>query len=77
MKKLVVVVVVLKHCCYVVTIDHFVESGIKHHNSNPQSVWWHICRIIQLLHITFRGRRGHDRMVVGFTTTCAISVYHH
>ena len=24
-----------------------------------------------------RGRRGRDRMVVGFTTTCAISVYHH
>ena len=24
-----------------------------------------------------RGRRGHGRMVVGFTTTCAISVYHH
>jgi hypothetical protein len=23
------------------------------------------------------GRRGHDRMVVGFTTTCAISAYHH
>jgi len=23
-----------------------------------------------------RGRRGHDRMVVGFTTTCAISAYH-
>ena len=22
----------------------------------------------------FRGRRGRDRMVVGFTTTCAISV---
>jgi hypothetical protein len=22
------------------------------------------------------GRRGHDRMVVGFTTTCAISAYH-
>jgi hypothetical protein len=21
--------------------------------------------------------RGHDRMVVGFTTTCAISAYHH
>jgi hypothetical protein len=21
--------------------------------------------------------RGRDRMVVGFTTTCAISVYHH
>jgi hypothetical protein len=24
-----------------------------------------------------RGHRGHDRMVVGFTTTCAISAYHH
>jgi hypothetical protein len=24
-----------------------------------------------------RGRRGHDRMVVGFTTICAISDYHH
>jgi len=23
------------------------------------------------------GRRGHDRMVVGFTTTCTISAYHH
>ena len=22
------------------------------------------------------GRRGRDRMVVGFTTTCAISAYH-
>jgi len=24
-----------------------------------------------------RGRRGRDRLVVGFTTTCAISAYHH
>ena len=23
-----------------------------------------------------KGRRGRDRMVVGFTTTCAISAYH-
>ena len=23
------------------------------------------------------GRRGRDRMVVGFTTTCAVSAYHH
>jgi len=23
------------------------------------------------------GRHGRDRMVVGFTTTCAISTYHH
>ena len=24
-----------------------------------------------------RGNHGHDRMVVGFTTTCAISAYRH
>ena len=24
-----------------------------------------------------RGRRGRDRMVVAFITTCAISIYHH
>jgi hypothetical protein len=24
-----------------------------------------------------RGCCGHDRMIVGFTTTCAISAYHH
>jgi hypothetical protein len=26
---------------------------------------------------TSRGRRGRDRMVVGFTNTCAISAYHY
>ena len=25
----------------------------------------------------YRSSRGHDRMVVGFTATCAISTYHH
>jgi hypothetical protein len=25
----------------------------------------------------YMDRRGHDRMVDGFTTTCAISAYHH
>jgi len=24
-----------------------------------------------------KGRRGRDHMVVGFTTTCTISAYHH
>jgi hypothetical protein len=27
--------------------------------------------------VQIRGRRGRDRMVVGFTTTYAISAYHH
>ena len=25
----------------------------------------------------YKGCRGHDLMVVGFTTTCAIGAYHH
>jgi hypothetical protein len=27
--------------------------------------------------IWYRGRHGRDRMIVGFTTTCAISDYNH
>ena len=37
---------------------------------------WFIIRSINHLHI-FRGRHIHDCMLVGFTTTCTISVYHH
>ena len=36
--------------------------------------FWHPLPSISPL-FTFWG--GHDHMVVGFTTTCAISVYHH
>ena len=32
---------------------------------------------MQLVPITTRSRHGRDRMVVGFTTTNAISAYHH
>ena len=34
-----------------------------------------LCLLGNLFH--YRGCLGHDRMVVGFTTTCAISAYHH
>jgi hypothetical protein len=27
--------------------------------------------------VSCMGRRGRDRMAVGFTATCAISAYHH
>jgi len=34
--------------------------------------------VLRMLNINIGGgRRGRDRMVVGFTTTYAISVYHH
>jgi hypothetical protein len=35
-----------------------------------------ICKFRQCF-IILGGRRGRDRMVVGFTTTCAINTYHH
>jgi hypothetical protein len=35
------------------------------------------CLILPIITISVRGRRGRDLMVVGFTTTYAISVYHH
>jgi hypothetical protein len=33
--------------------------------------------IISCVTLSVGGRRDHDRMVVEFTTTCAISAYHH
>jgi hypothetical protein len=36
-------------------------------------IWWDMWT----LHSLVVGRSGGDRMVVGFTTTYAISVYHH
>jgi len=33
--------------------------------------------IVSLCRNVLRGRRGRDRMVVGFTTTYALSAYHH
>ena len=33
--------------------------------------------IYYIITLFYGGRRGRDRMVVGFTTTYAISAYHH
>ena len=46
---------------------------------------WRVCICNQLYYtisftlisIVFQSRRDRDRMVVGFTTICAISIYHH
>ena len=35
-----------------------------------------LLRVLEVLHL-HRGRRVRDRMVIGFTTTYAISAYHH
>jgi hypothetical protein len=42
------------------------------------TVWtWHLTICTNDNKLWVRGRRGRDRMVVGFTTTYAISAYHH
>jgi hypothetical protein len=58
------------HYTFSHTIPNFLNTicGVKHHNPNSNST---------PPHIQIGGRRGHDRMVVGSTTTCAISSYHH
>ena len=40
------------------------------------SFFAYICSTFKLISV-LRGLRGRDRMVVGFTTTYAISAYHH
>ena len=49
-------------------------DGINNRNTQPR----HSINIdiLDICH-TLRGCHGHDRMVVGFTTTYAISAYHH
>ena len=46
---------------------------IVHQKSNHFTHWY----TLQWTHFFNRGRRGHEGMVVGFTTTYAISAYHH
>jgi hypothetical protein len=46
--------------------------------TNKTIILYYIILYLLLRNRNWRSRRrGHDRMVVGFTTTCAISPYHH
>jgi len=38
--------------------------------------FWYLQCVLFEYTVINGGRRGRDRMVVGFTTTCAISAYH-
>ena len=67
------------------------KSGIKNGCTNSFNIKVRVKRLLLLasintftnisLHvsslITLYDRRGRDRMVIGFTTTCAISAYRH
>jgi len=48
-----------------------VETSTLINRTNIKYIWQ------RLFHEVKRGRRGRDRMIVGFTTTYVISVYHH
>jgi hypothetical protein len=53
---------------YILTFRKLSLLGSKH-----SILWVYLC-----LTVKKRGRRrGRNRMLVGFTTTCAISAYHH
>jgi len=57
----------MKHCC-----DMW--SRLVQLQTPRYDIW---ALVGQHLKWKSRGRRGRDRMVVGFTTTCAIRAYHH
>ena len=52
-------------------------KGSSENNNVGSLILFLVCGIIVTSPYIWRGCRGHDRMVVGFTTTCAIRAYHH
>jgi hypothetical protein len=60
---------------------HLSIQDPKQRSQTSQSINEASCRGTSLIHSLYgkiqRGSGGRDRMVAGFTTTCAISAYHH
>ena len=59
-------------CC---TSYHFKEDSMRF-NIHINLLLYYYASLIGILSYN-RGRRGRDHMAFGFTTTCAISAYHH
>jgi hypothetical protein len=59
--------------CKHLGVEPWERSGPSNNGSN----YYILFKCVKLFHLCCRGRRGRDRMVVGFTTTYAISAYHH
>jgi hypothetical protein len=51
----------------------------RHVDAVFDQIWggFFICTTRYVFSFYLRGRRGHERIGVGFTTNCAISAYHH
>jgi len=72
-----------KTCCKAIYMicEQQTNSEHKHKSENLLMKNSQLCEIFLLdmnkSLVLCGGRRGRDSMVVGFTTTCAISAYHH
>ena len=83
---------ILNHCfrttkhpliyCFIFNLDHK-SLKLYFHNNYFQEFYDFLNLLPCIFVISFLyymytgGHRGHDHMVVGFTTICAISAYHH
>ena len=78
------------HTIMTTSAPYTIEAGIVYpsraHVSTPDFHWRFLCFVLlpfvclfvlSLFVWPLWGRRGRDRMVAGFTTTCAVSAYHH
>jgi hypothetical protein len=57
-------------------ILHYMIVTTQINNGNCPTLHDSLYRFVMELLILHWGRRGRDHIVVGFTTTCAISAYH-
>ena len=75
--QLVNVVNCMKICC-IYNLYFVNKKNKKTKNKHFNSIQFSINTFtLHILYYTMRGFGGHDRMVIGFTTTYAISAYHH
>ena len=60
-----------------ITPLHLIEVPVPNKESDRSCICLLGYLFCLFLHISIWGHRGHDSMVVGFTTTYAISAFHH
>ena len=63
--------------CKTDIVDHRQEIRNINTRHIPLNIQSKLCCLLSLINTTCRCRRGRNRMVVGFTTTYAISANHH
>ena len=64
---------VIRFILFANNLDIWLNMCIEKKNKKT----WFLIKLLSKNQTLFRGRCGHDHMVVGFATTYAISAYHH